>query len=397
MFYHQLPARSPIAASALPRLTLQPFAVGIDPREELRALLRDRYHADGVRCFASGCESLQAAFEAVKLHNDSPVLVPAYTCYEVATAAVGADVRVALYDVDPDTLEPDWDSVRAAAADGAAALVVAPLYGLSSDFELARTIANTAGALLIADVAQGFGATWNGQALGSSADFTVLSFGRGKGWTGAGGGALLWRGPIANSLIKQADTQSGQVGFGGETKLIAKAAVQWALGRSSTYALPAAIPFLRLGETVYHDPTELSQMTRASAALLLATRSEALEEVLRRRVNARVYAEWLGEPSGQLHSVPGARLNDESGGLRFPVRIKHGWTALQNTSAPRMGVAPGYPTALSDLAALQRFISNAKAELPGAKLLAKELVTLPTHSRTSATEMRRAAAIVKGR
>ena len=52
-------------------------------------------------------------------------------------------------------------------------------------------IAERHGLAVVEDAAQGLGATWRGRPLGSFGDVSVLSFGRGKGWTGGVGGALL--------------------------------------------------------------------------------------------------------------------------------------------------------------------------------------------------------------
>ena len=55
---------------------------------------------------------------------------------------------------------------------------------------------------------------------------------------------------------------------------------QWLLGRPGVYGLPAAIPWLGLGETRYRDPQTPSRMTRAAASLLERTRLAALQEAL---------------------------------------------------------------------------------------------------------------------
>jgi perosamine synthetase len=385
---HQLPARSPIPAAALPPLALQAIAVGIDPRDQLRDLLTHRYDAQGCSFFASGSHALQVAIEAAIAISDAPVLLPAYTCYEVATAAVGAQAHVALYDVNPNTLEPDWTSVRAAAAQGASAMVVAPLFGMPLNWDIARSVADELDALLIADVAQGHGSTWQGAPAGVAGDMTVLSFGRGKGWTGAGGGALLWRGATPTKL--GVGNHTNGVGFSAEMKSVARAGSQWLLGRRSLYALPASIPFLKLGETIYHAPTDPAPMTRTSAALLLASDLAATQEVIRRRANARMYADGLRHRDGIL----GAAFTAESGALRFPMLIKGGWEAVKHTDAPRLGVAPGYPTSLRALPALDGLLTNAKSSISNAETLARELVTLPTHAQMRDDELRRAMEIV---
>jgi perosamine synthetase len=396
MFYRQLPARSPIPAGALPRLTLETLGYGPDPREKLERLLLERYGANGCSLYASGTHALQVALEVTRRASKMPVLLPAYTCYEVATAAVGAGIPVALYDVDANTLEPDWNSVQTAAAGGAAALVVAPLFGMPLDWNAAQRAAQRVGALLIADVAQAFGTTWQGRPAGAVADLTILSFGRGKGWTGAGGGALLWR--TAQHEARQFDVVPARNGHRpiAEAKSAARAGSQWLLGRRNVYGLPSAIPFLKLGETVYHEPTSPARMTRASASLLLSSADEAVLEVSRRRGHASDYAGWLDQPAPSVTAVVGARMNDESGALRFPIRIRGGWAGLQHSPAPRLGAAPGYPTTIREIGAVRPLIVNPSAQLPQSELLVRELVTLPTHSQMSWVERRRLAELICG-
>jgi dTDP-4-amino-4,6-dideoxygalactose transaminase len=393
MFYRQLPAQSPIRASVLPRAALQSLVAGSDPRADLQQLLRTRYAARACALYASGTHALQVAIEAAIGDTDGIVLLPAYTCYEVATAAVGARARVALYDVDRDTLEPDWNSILAAVPKGeAAALVIAPLFGMPIDWARARIVADELAAVLIGDVAQSYGAIWNDLPAGASADMAVLSFGRGKGWTGAGGGALLHG---ANSPGAVAASSAPARGAS-EIKTLAKAGSQWLLGRSTIYGLPAAIPYLKLGETIYHEPTPPAPMSRASAALLLAGDEQAATEVLHRRRNAREYARMFDPgPHGVIANV-GARLNEASGALRYPIRTRGGWAAISRTKAGKLGAACGYPTTLAALPALRPFVIAHALPCPQADTLVRELVTLPTHSSVLAEERRQLGEIVCG-
>ena len=390
MTYCQLPVWSPIRGSALPRASLQALAVGPDPRTQLHSLLLQRFDAQGCILTARGTHALSLALSAAtRARPDSPVLLPAYTCYEVATAAVAAGVRVMLYDLDPDTLDPDWDSVRAAGAEGASALVVAPLFGLSLNWDTARLVASELDVLLIEDAAQAHGSTWGDRSVGSFGDMTVLSFGRGKGWTGGGGGALLLRGAaatVARNLHPMLPAHRHRMLS--EAKSAAALTAQWVLGRPRLYGLPSSIPFLALGETVYHAPTPTLPMTRSSAAILLAGDEAATREVLYRRHNAAMYSSWwLGSDHPTVVGRP--QMAHDSGALRFPVRLRGGWSALKGTEAARLGVAPGYPATLRDLGALQTVISNPDARLSGAEVLVRELVTLPTHSLVTAHDRQR--------
>ena len=396
MMRHQPPARSPIGAAAIARAFLELPPGGRDARAQLRARLLERFPADGVALYGSGTQALDVAFRIARsLDPEAPVLLPGYTCYEVATAAVGANVRVSLYDLDPDTLEPDAASIRAAAQNGAAAIVVSPLYGMPLDWARARAHADEIGTLLIEDAAQANGSTWRGRPVGCVGDLTVLSFGRGKGWTGQGGGALLWRGKASRAAeMVTSAVERAEPGLPAETKTAAMAVAQWLLGRPALYAVPASIPQLHLGETNYHAPRPPAAMRRVSAALVLANEAAAMAEPAIRRANAREYARLLDAGGSAAIRPIGARIDDDAGALRFPIRVAGGWDAVRHTDAPRLGAAPGYPDVLDSLPALRPLLNRADPPIPGSRLIARELVTLPTHSGTRPEERQRLARLV---
>src|SRR5207302_331218 len=103
---------------------------------ELLELLMHDYSADnGVLC-GTGTQALQLAI-LMGMRGASKgesVALPAFSCFDVASAALGADARITLYDVDPDTLSPDLDDLARAFSDGALIAVIAPLYGVPVDW-----------------------------------------------------------------------------------------------------------------------------------------------------------------------------------------------------------------------------------------------------------------------
>ena len=374
--HRQLPVWSPIDAASLAAATTSVLSRR-DRRPELLSLLVSRLDADGGCLTGSGAEALQLALRIAAAIRPGPALLPAFTCYEVASAAVGAEVSVALYDIDPDTLGPDWQSLERYAGQNPSSLVVAPLYGMPIDWAEARRVAARSGAVLIEDAAQAHGAAYEGRPVGSEGDLTVLSFGRGKGWTGGGGGALLWRGRVAvaaRSIFEERPPEAQ--GAIAEASVLVKGALHWALGRPSVYGLPSSLPFLGLGDTVYSPPRAPRQMARVSAALLLGTEASAGAAVAARRGAAVEYAAALGSPAELANA----------GALRYPVRIAGGRGAVDALGVARLGVAGSYPKPLRELDALAERLVNREAVHPGAEALARELVTLPTHARTKPEE-----------
>src|SRR5207237_8893759 len=138
----------------------------------------------------SGTTALTAALIGVLKDRPGAVALPAYGCYDLATAADGANAPVLLYDLDPHTLAPDLPQLRDALRQGASAVVVVHFYGHPVDLGEVKRLAAERGALVIEDAAQAAGAKLDGRPVGTQSSLAVLSFGRGKGLTGGSGGAL---------------------------------------------------------------------------------------------------------------------------------------------------------------------------------------------------------------
>lgn len=364
----QLPVYSPISASAvLATLGVQ------DPRPALSAALRAQYAALDAVLTASGTEALTLALQlAVARRPGKPVLLPGFACYDLASAAVAAGAPVRLYDLDPHTLTPDEASLETTLIGGAAAIVVVHLFGIPVPMDAMRAAADRAGALLLEDAAQAVGGRWDGRPLGSSGDCSVLSFGRGKGETGGGGGALLVR---TDSRLSHDARSALAPSAASSLRYGVTLASQWGLGRPALFAIPHAIPGLRLGETVYRPPVPPREMPAVAARVLAVTReATAAESNHRARVAAR-YLEALGPLAARRAAavLPGAT----AGWLRFPVRVRP--DATRDRIGAAIGVAPAYPLPLHALPALRPLL-DAQPHTPGADLLARVLRTVPTHS-----------------
>lgn len=391
---HQPPAYSPIGIRAIARACAAAVGVGKDPREAAQASLRRSYEADDAILCGSGTQALLLALRlGLRPGVARIVALPAYTCFDVASAAVAAGCRIVLYDIDPVTLTADLDSLRAALRDGARLVVVAPSYGVPPDWESIDRCVTEHGAIPIEDAAQGHGGRWHDRPLGSLAPFSVVSFGRGKGWTAGRGGALLLRGDI-EALPLQRPFRA-HAGAGAELSVLIGATAQELLGGPSLYGLPAGIPWLGLGETRYRGAAEPAVMPRSAAALLLGSREAAEEEADFRRRRGAYWHAAVGTRAGvgAVALRPGAT----PGYLRFPLRLARGLAGFPDPRAAlRLGLAPGYPTPLSSLAPVRRLLAGQSRTWPGAEEIARTLVTLPTHSGLRPWERDRILALLEG-
>jgi dTDP-4-amino-4,6-dideoxygalactose transaminase len=342
--------------------------------DALRAEVAQRYTASRVELTGSGTQALQVAIMIAQKRAGGAVALPAFQCYDLASAAVGAGARVALYDLNPRTLAPDIDSLRRAMRADARTVVIAPLYGVPVEWESLAKEIESAGGVAIEDAAQGHGASWRGRPLGAWGGLSVLSFGRGKGWCGGSGGALLAR----NGWEREEIPTLPAPALADELRVVAQLKAQWILGRPSLYGLPAALPGLHLGETIYHPPRPPRQITRAAAAAARAhTEASDREAQVRRKRGEQFVRKMFVAPEGGV-----------AGYLRMPVVTP---THLTPAHAA-LGVARSYPTTLAGLPVVRERLVGS-GPYPGAEELAARLVTLPTHSRVTPSEAARIASL----
>jgi len=287
------------------------------------------------------------------------VLIPGYTCYSVAAAVVKAGLKVQLYDLDPNTLQPDFDDLSRKISGGTLAVIGQHLLGVRTEMRKLARIAKQQGVCCIEDSAQYLNVGQVGMAEERAADYTLFSFGRGKPMPLGGGGALI----------------------GKETGMLSRVAeyLQSITPRPANPLLPFAIRLfswpklywmlerlpLGLGRTVY-DP----EFTVASMPTLyqrIGTRALAgLAQLNRHRVEiSRTYRTCLGGSPQQ-----------DSAHVRFPVLVRE---QDEVTGMARFGVRRLYPLALCDLPPLGKHLVQLGLALPGAREIAERLVTLPTH------------------
>jgi hypothetical protein len=288
---------------------------------------------------------------------------------------------VRLYDLDPNTLSPDLESVEKAINRGVDAIVVAHLYGYPADVGAVQALARQHGIPVIEDSAQGAGGNLGGVRLGGIGDISILSFGRGKGATTGSGGAVLVRTPALGTWVRQVRNDLAVGRRGGQE--IGALAIQWLLSHPLLYRLPASIPALKLGEMIYHPPRQPRAMPTAAAAMLCSVlRVDDSEiEIRRGRANSLLSRINGSRRIVPIHTVAGGG----SGFLRLAVTDMIGDLSA---SAP-LGVLRGYPLTLEQHEPLKPMLQAGERPGKGSVLLRDRLFTLPTHSRVGSRDQAR--------
>ncbi|HJQ10485.1 MAG TPA: DegT/DnrJ/EryC1/StrS family aminotransferase [Gemmatimonadaceae bacterium] len=387
MSWRQLPpVSSPIPVRAL--VDGIGAAIGLLPagNEIVAAALRRRYGAVDALLTDSGTSALILALRKL-VPLGGTVAYPAYSCIDLTSAAVGAGVRVRLYDLDPVTLSPDLSSVRKAIARGVDAIVVAHLYGYPADVIGVRALAQSEGIPVIEDAAQGAGGRIDGLQLGSLGDVSILSFARGKGTTGGSGGALLTKTPAFRDWTGA--TRAGLTFSRGGIEVLNLTA-QRVLSHPWIYRVPSSIPALRLGEMVYREPRRPRGMSRVSVAVLRRTLDVEDLQVSARRNRAANLLSCLDRTAAAtpVRSIPGS----ESGFLRLAFLDAAG------SMSPRsdLGALRGYPMTLGEHPQLRPLLHPGEKAGTGATFLRDRLFTVPTHAGVSDADVARLAVWLNG-
>jgi dTDP-4-amino-4,6-dideoxygalactose transaminase len=126
-------------------------------------------HVIGV---ANGTDAITIALRALGVTAGDEVIVPSFTFYATAEAAVTAGARPVFCDVDPDTRNMTADTVAAVLSERTRAIVAVDLFGAPAPVPELRAL----GLPVLEDAAQAAGASLGGQRAGSLGDAATFSF-----------------------------------------------------------------------------------------------------------------------------------------------------------------------------------------------------------------------------
>ncbi|AAS94406.1 DegT/DnrJ/EryC1/StrS family aminotransferase [Nitratidesulfovibrio vulgaris] len=378
------------------------------------------------------------------------VLLPAYTSYSVAAAAVHAGLLVRLYDLDPATLAPRMEDVTAQLDDRVLAVVACHLFGYPVPTGALRDLCHGAGAMLVDDAAQAMGARSADGLAGTTGDAGLFSLARGKNITAVDGGLVVtdddalaaavaglvpWAalpctastaatpsvttaatpsapGPVTGLATGDASgaapgEASGTTAAGPSTgtspapargraaeavadmRLLARVVMLRLFLNPALYWVPASLPFLGIGTSRFDPDFEVGPL-RPLQATLAARAMARLDAINGDRSRVATALEQ------RLHHVPGLRTLCVQPGampvhLRLPVLPEAcEWPGDTVPEASRLGLVRSYPLSLQDLAAeAPRLAAHLLPgpDCPASRWLAATLLTLPTHAGVTEDDM----------
>ena len=381
----------PPAAAPLCWTDLWHGAAGVlFPARSLRALEAEIGRHFGVRhvfLVSSGTAALTLTLKALKsLAPRTEVVMPAYTCFSVPAAVAAAGLTPVLCDIDPATFDFDHTLLGEKLGPDTLCVLGHHLFGVPSDIDGIRALCSARGIFVVEDAAQAMGAEDKGRALGTIGDVGIFSLGRGKNITCGSGGIIVTNSDEIAAAVGRQCRALKSPGLLAMLKDVLQLAVMAVFIRPRLYWIPAALPFLRLGQTLYPRRIPLRRLSGLQAGLLRNWR-RALDRSNRTRSETAGYftrrlpialAHGPDHPYLRLPLVlPTARERDR----------------IHVLSQQRgLGVSVAYPTPINEIPEMPEAIRAQR--FPSARGVAERLLTLPTHHWLSERDKRAIAECV---
>lgn len=174
----------------------------------LEQKIADFCGTDKAVCLNSQTACAEMALRVLGIGPGDEVIVPAYTYTATASVVCHVGAKLVMVDIQPDSLEMDYDQLETAITENTKVIIPVDLAGIPCDYDRIYSIVEKKRELFTpsndiqramgrisvnTDAAHAFGASWHGKRVGSIADFTAFSFHAVKNLTTAEGGALTWR------------------------------------------------------------------------------------------------------------------------------------------------------------------------------------------------------------
>ncbi len=347
----------------------------------LVAELREYFGTKHVFLVSSGKAALTLILLALRRLSDRrEVLLPAYTCFSVPAAVERAGLSVKLADVDPGTFDFDYASLVKSIGPETLCIVSTHLFGIPGDIDRVQRLCRPDGTFLIEDAAQAMGGRYKGQLLGSLGDVGFFSLGRGKNITAGSGGIILTKSErIAAALAAEYHNLEGPA-LATALGELARIVLMSIFIRPSLYWLPAALPFLGLGETRFERHFPMRRMSGTSAGTLRHWRDRLTQANRLRAAAAANFGARLGVASLEGAGIPYLRVpvlmdSREARDCAYALSVRRG-----------LGIGRMYPAPINEIEEIkERFAGQT---FPSAALIADRLLTLPTHHLVSENDQR---------
>lgn len=333
----------------------------------------------------SGTSALAAALTNCKSTfadiQKPQVIIPGYCCPDLVAAAVFAGVEPLAVDIAENDAGYDLPQLESAVKNNpnVIAIIAVNFLGIKENLAKIRELMVNRNIKLIEDNAQWFPVSEQDQEFFS--DYVVFSFGRGKPLSLLGGGLLLSKEPLIDSITESENAGSGSY----QLKIYAYNV----LLHPRAYCFLNRAPFLKLGETRFHSLDKIESMSIKARALFDNNRKLYCQ---RKEGVISQYQQWFSE----IQRLEGIKTERKGRLLRYPLLLSNQTqrdTIFKQLQSNGLGASLMYQQELIRVEGVAGKVVSFSA-LTNAKSFAQRLLTLPVHSQVREKHLKKIREIV---
>lgn len=293
----------------------------------------------------SGTDGLLMALMALNVGPGDEVIVPSFSFIATAEVVSLLGARPVFADVDPETSLMDLDKLDRLLTPRTRAVVVVSLYGHMGDWGQLACWCHDRGIRLIEDGAQSFGSSWHGRRSGSFPDLGVTSFFPAKPLGTFGDGGAI---------------------FTSDASLAQKLRMIREHGSLRRY---------------YHTELGLNARFDTLQAALLQVKFDQYENELssRRAIANRYLRAWGPFEKKNRFRIIKAPQGCESAWAQFTLWVQDRETFASFLNTKGIPTSIHYPRAMPDQPWYQRYQILPWDDWPGARELARHVISVPLY------------------
>lgn len=316
------------------------------------------------------------------------IVIPAYTCFSVPASIVKAGLKIRTVDVDPKTLDYNYEKLNQTDLSNSLALLPANLFGVVSDWNRLRRAIKGKSIYAIDDSAQTLGLSCEGIKCGSLGDIGFFSFGRGKNLTTYSGGAIVTNDKEIAGRVEKNILELNPPGITAELRILFEFIFYAIMMRPWLYWIPDRLPFLGLGKTIYDEGFSTQSLTGTQKVIgpIIYARFPGIIKTRYENSNA------LASGILALHNytVPGWRAGANIPYIRLPILADSEHVrdqAIVRLRRKGIGASAMYPSPINEIPMIKKHLVNPEDDFSGAGNVSRCLLTLPTHEYLTKTDI----------
>src|SRR4030095_9564192 len=201
-----------------------------------------------------------------------------------------------------------YDNLKRKVTNDTLCILAIHLFGIAANLDRIRKIGTERKTFVVEDAAQAMGGQYKGTMLGTIGDVGFYSLGRGKNITCGSGGIIVTNSDTMAAALARHYANMEESSFVEDLKNCLQFSLMSLFVRPYLYWLPAAMPFLKLGQTFFYKDFPIRKLSARRAALLQNWRNRLAKSNHVRAQNSLELSNDIGNGDSTERYIPYLRL-----------------------------------------------------------------------------------------